>query len=109
MDIPSPTSESQPSENARAMMIGTSGMTSSKIPKKAPSAIKKRVITSSRAYLRPPKALMMREITDFKIPLLSITAKATPTSRMNRMMAMTVRLSCAPSTSNGAVNQRQTG
>jgi hypothetical protein len=109
MDIPKPVKESHPREKARAIMIGTRGMTSSKIPKKAPSAIKKKVITRRRGYFRPPNAVMIREMADFNIPLLSITAKATPTRRINKIIAITVILPGAASTSNGAVNQRQTG
>src|SRR5512140_3635509 len=76
IDMPRPMRESQPREKDKAMMMGTSGMTSSKMPKNAPRAMKKKVMMSSRAYFRPPKAWMMREMTDLRMPLLSITAKA---------------------------------
>ncbi len=71
--------------------------------------MKKNETTSKRVYFRPPVAFIILEITDFKIPLLSMTAKAIPTSRMNKIMAMTMILPSAANTSKGAVNHRQTG
>ena len=90
-------------------MIGTKGTTSSKIPKKAPTNMKKKEITSSKMYLRLPNFLTNRARAFLRMPVLSRTAKDTPTISKKMMMTMMVNPSDPARTSKGAVNQRQIG
>ena len=107
--MPRPVSESQPMDHARATTMGIRGTVSSKSPSRAPSAMKNRQVTAIRTYLRVRNRVTMAAMSVRTTPAWSRTAKLPPTSRMNRMMVMTVTASLLHSTSTGAVNQRQTG
>ena len=62
-------------------MMGTSGTTSSNIPKRAPISMKTKDIASSRRYLRAPNRCTIRAMASLRIPLRSKTAKDAPTAK----------------------------
>ncbi len=91
------------------MMMGTSAIFSSKVPRTAPSIIKKNTTTAMNKYLTCPNFFTTFDSAKDMTALRSKRENAELTAIRKKMITRTTALSALQSTSTGAVNQRQTG
>lgn len=99
--IPSPVTASQPKLTASATTMGTKGTHSSKLPMKAPIAMKNRGITARRVYFVWAKRCTKRCSMYCIRPQTSSALKTPPMTSRNAMMAQTIPPPSAPSTRMG--------
>ena len=107
--MPSPTSESQPSDKASATRMGASGTASSNMPITEPISMQMSTTTRSMTYLRAAYLRITAESMHCRIPLSLSTRNVPPISSRKTIIMIAVTPSSPASTSNGAVNHRQTG